>query len=172
MAARRRTTHRRRRSTRRRRHNPGLGIRGFGLPNMETAAAGIAGAVGSKFIVKKFFPSITVNKDGTPSFMGPAATFGVAVALGFLLKMVKMGRFASGVVTGGTIMAGIDALKMTPLGPQLAGVYVSPGGSDPVLSGGIGMFPAGFQDPSLSAGDENTPYGFQHGAETNYEDMY
>jgi len=164
MAARRRTTHRRRRSTRRR-HNPGLGIRGIALPNMETAAAGIAGAVGSKFIVRKFIPQAT-------GWMSPAATFGVAVALGFLLKMAKMGRFASGVVTGGTIMAGIDALKMTPLGPQLAGVYVSPGGSDPVLSGGVGMFPAGFQDPSLASGDENTPYGFQHGAETNYEDMY
>lgn len=162
MAARRRTTHRRRRSTRRR-HNPGLGIRGLGLPNMELAAAGIAGAVGSKFIVRKFIPQAT-------GWMSPAATFGVAVGLGFLLKLVKMGRYSAGVVTGGTIMAGIDALKMTPLGPQLAGVYVSPGGSDPVLSGGIGMFPPGFQDPSLSAGDENSPLGFAHDA--NFEDMY
>jgi hypothetical protein len=164
MAARRRTTHRRRRSTRRR-HNPGLGIKGFGIPSMEAVGAGIAGAVGSKFIVRKFIPQAT-------GWMSPAATFGVAVGLGFLLKMAKMGRLASGVVTGGAIMAGIDALKLTPLGPQLAGVYVSPGGSDPVLSGGVGMFPAGFQDPSLAAGDENAPYGFQHGAETNYEDMY
>jgi hypothetical protein len=164
MAARRRTTHRRRR-THRRRHNPGLGIRGLGLPNMETAAAGIAGAVGSKYLVKKFLPQAT-------GWMSPAATFGVAVALGFVLKMVKMGRFASGVVTGGAIMAGIDALKLTPLGPQLAGVYVSPAGSDPILAGGIGMFPPGFQDPSLAAsGNEFEPIGFQH-QEADYSDMY
>lgn len=131
---------------------------------METAAAGIVGAVGSKYLSKKLLPQAT-------GWMSPAATFGVAVALGFLLKMVKMGRYATGVVTGGTIMAGIDALKMSPLGPQLAGVYVSPGGSDPVLSGGIGMFPPGFQDPSLASGDENQPYGFAS-QETNFEDMY
>jgi len=165
MAARRRTTHRRRRAHRRRRHNPGLGIRGFGLPNLETVGAGIAGAVGSKFLVKKFIPQAT-------GWMSPAATFGVAIALGFALKMAKMGRFASGVVTGGAIMAGVDALKMTPLGPQLAGVYVSPGGSDPILAGGVGMFPPGFQDPSLAAGgDENYPAGFHH-QDTSYEDMY
>jgi len=116
---------------------------------MADVGVGIAGGIGAKWIGKRFFPTAT-------GWMAPAVTFGAAVALGLALNMLKMGRFAKAAVTGGTILAGIDALKLTPLGPQLAGAYVAPGDEVPVLSaGGLGMFPPGFQDPSLSQGDSS-----------------
>lgn len=139
--ARRRSTRRRRRSYRRR--NPAL-IRGLPIPNLGEVGVGIAGGIGAKWLGKLVFPTAT-------GWMSPATTFGAAVALGLVLNMLKMRQFAKAAVTGGAIIAGIDAMKLTPLGPQLAGAYVAPGNEVPVL----GMFPPGFQDPSLAAGDEN-----------------
>lgn len=116
---------------------------------MSDVGVGIAGGIGAKWIGKKVFPTAT-------GWMAPAVTFGAAIALGLALNMLKMGRFARAAVTGGTILAGIDALKLTPLGPQLSGYYTAPGDEVPVLSaGGLGMFPAGFQDPSLSQGEDS-----------------
>ncbi len=143
----RRRSHSRRRTHRRRRHNPAL-IRGLPLPNFTEVGVGIAGGIGAKMLGRLVFPRAT-------GWMSPATTFGAAVALGVVLQMLKMRQFAKAAVTGGTIIAGIDALKLTPLGPQLAGAYVAPGDEVPVLSGGMGMFPPGFQDPSLAAGEES-----------------
>lgn len=149
--ARRRSSHRRRRSHRRR-HNPAL-LRGIPLPNFGDALVGVAGGIGAKSLGQMFARDM-IAKD-TSGFLSPAITFGTAVAIGFLLNMVKMGRFARAAVTGGTIVAGIDVVKK--FAPQLgiSGYYTAPGEDVPVLSGGgIGMFPAGFQDPSLAQGGE------------------
>ncbi len=141
--ARRRTTRRR---THRRRHNPAL-IRGLPIPDLGQVGVGIAGGIGAKWLGRLVFPRAT-------GWMAPATTFGAAVAVGLILGMLRMKQFAKAAVTGGAIVAGIDALKLTPLGPQLAGNYVAPGNEIPVLSGGgIGMFPPGFQDPSLAQGE-------------------
>jgi hypothetical protein len=107
---------------------------------------GIAGGIGAKWLGKLVFPTAT-------GWMSPATTFGASIALGLVLQMLKMRSFAKAAVTGGAIIAGLDALKLTPLGPQLAGAYVAPGNEVPVLGAGMGMFPPGFQDPSLSAGE-------------------
>lgn len=150
--ARRRRSHRRRRVSRRRRHNPGIG--GIPLPNFQDTLVAVAGGLGAKsfgqMIARDF-----IAKDAS-GFLSPAITFGSAIALGFILKMVKMGGFARAVVTGGTIVAGIDVVKK--LVPQLgiSGFYTAPGDDVPVLGAGngIGMFPAGFQDPSLAQGGD------------------
>lgn len=125
------------------------------MPNFQDAIAGVAGGIGAKTL-GQFFLKDAIAKDAS-GFLSPAVTFGSAVALGFLLRMFKMGGFARAVVTGGTIVAGIDvAKKMLPqLG--ISGYYTSPGDEVPVLGqgGGIGMFPAGFQDPSLAQGGDS-----------------
>lgn len=155
----RRKSHRRRRSHRRR-HNPGL-VRGLPLPNFGEVGFAIAGGVGSKIVGKMIFPKAT-------GWMSPATTFGAAVALGMAARMFKMGNMAKAIVTGGAIVAGFDALKLTPLAAQLAGVYIAPGSETPVLSAGdgsMGMFPPGFQDPSLADGGS----GFDADVESTFD---
>jgi hypothetical protein len=89
---------------------------------------------------------------------GPLLTVGTGIALGFALKMLKMGAFSKAVVTGAATIAAYDAVKLTPFAAQL-GLYTAPGDVTPVFSG-VGMYPPGFMDPSLSHGNENDPTGF------------
>jgi len=157
--------HRRRRSggrrrTYRRRRNPAL-LRGLKLPNFAEVLTGVAAGVGSKWIGRTVFPQGVAMFGG---WGGPLTTLGAGLALGFLLPMFGMRRFAQSAVTGAATIAALDAIKLTPLGAQL-GSYVAPAGETPVL----GAYPEGFMDPSLSQGDMNYPGGFE--AEP-YDGMY
>lgn len=154
MATRRRRRSSRRKSYRRRRHNPGL-MRGVPLPNFANALTIAGGGIGSKFIGKMIFPQGAAMFGG---WGGPLTTLGVGIGLGFVAKMMKMGKFAAPIVTGAAVVAAIDAA--TKQFPQL-GVYVSPGDVN-VAGSGVGYFPPGFMEPTLSAGNENAPWGFQH----------
>lgn len=145
---------RRRASHRRRRHNPSP-FRGLPIPDFMEVGAGIAGGVGSKYLSNWLLKDM-IAKD-TSGFVSPAGTFGGAIALGFILNMLKMGRFAKAVVMGGAIVAGIDVVHK--VAPQL-GYYTAPGDMVPVFSG-VGNYPPGFMDPSLSAGNLNDPTGFE-----------
>ncbi len=141
MYARRR--HRRRYS---RRRNPAL-LRGLPIPNLMDAGVAVAGGVGSKWIAKTVLPQAT-------GWFGPLATLGAGIGLGFVANMLRMRQLARPLVMGATIVAGIDALRMTPIGAQL-GEYYFPGGYTPMLgSGGVGALPTPFMaQQNLAEGD-------------------
>lgn len=145
----------RRRVHRRRRHNPAL-LRGVTMPNFGQVLTAVAGGTAAKIGGKMLFPQGATMLGG---WGGPLTTLGAGIALGFILKAVKMGRYAGSVVSGAATIAAYDALKLTPLAPQL-GAYAIPGGYTPVLSG-VGSYPPGFADPSLSGGDMNAADGFE-----------
>jgi hypothetical protein len=143
---------RRRRYHRRRRSNPAMRLPGgIEIPNVTDIVGGVAGAVGSKYGAKH----IPFVKDAT-GFMAPLATLGVGLVGALALKMIPVPfarRLAKPVALGAAIMAGIDLLKLTPIGAQLGG-YAIPSGYTPVLSSGMGDFPSGFVDQSqLGEGD-------------------
>src|SRR6266850_427627 len=151
---------RRRSYHRRRHHNPAL-LRGLKLPNFGDVFTTVAGGLGSKFLGRTVFPQGAAMFGG---WGGALTTLGAGLALGFLLPMIGMRRFAGAAVSGAATIAALDAVKLTPLGAQL-GSYVAPAGDTPVL----GAYPEGFMDPSLGAGDMNYPGGFE--AEP-YDGMY
>lgn len=151
-----------RRHFRRRRHNPGI-MRGIALPAMQDALGGVVGAVGAKYVAKTFVKQAT-------GFWQPVATFAVGLGLAFVANMVPVPfvkRLAKPMALGATIIAGIDALHLTPLGATLGSYYV-PSGYTPVLSSGMGDFPAGFATPQLSYGDMNQPTGFSPEEDLGY----
>jgi len=113
------------------------------------AAVGVAGGVGSKWIGRTFFPQAT-------GFWNPLATLGIGIGLGFAANMLRMRQFARPIVMGATIVAGIDALRLTPMGAQL-GEYYFPGGYTPTLGGGgVGALPAPFMAASNLGADEGS----------------
>ena len=145
----------RRLAYRRRRHNP-ASIGGIRLPDFGNVLTGVAGGVGSKILGRTVFPQAVTMFGG---WGGPLLTLGTGIALGFVLPMLGLRRFAGAVVTGAATIAAYDAVKLTPLAPQL-GIYTAPGDMTPVFNG-VGAYPAGFMDPGLSLGNTNEPSGFE-----------
>lgn len=104
-------------------------------------------------LAKTFVPQLGTMFGG---WGGPLGTFGTGVVLGFVARMTPFRRFAGSIVTGAATIAAYDAIKLTPLAPQL-GMYSVPSGYTPVFQG-VGAYPPGFS--SLAAGDTNDPTGF------------
>ena len=135
--------HRRRRY---RRRNPAI-LSGLPIPNLMDAVVAVGGGVGSKWIARTVIPQAT-------GWMGPLATFGVGIGLAFAANMLRMRQYAKPIALGATIVAGIDALKMTPIGAQL-GEYYFPTGYQPMVgAGGVGALPGPFMAPSNLAEGE------------------
>ena len=129
------------------RRNPGFSI---GSLDLMTIGAGVAGAVGSRFISNQILEKVVKQPD--TGIIGAAATFATGLAVSFIVrKFGKQPKLANGIALGAGIMAATRVVDDLLIQKKSLGEFLGMGeympdfsaGGDSRMSGILGFPSAG-----------------------------